>query len=393
MNGMMRMDGRLNDMGMNMSMQRMDMNTVMYPEITGAGSAANHTTDHSDHAAHGAGNSGIVTLNYGMLRATENTALPPGPMREFRMELTGNMDRYVWAIDNRTVSETDRILIRKGENVRIILFNNSMMRHPMHMHGHFFRVINGHGERAPLKNVLDIMPMETDTIEFAGTENGDWFFHCHILYHMMAGMGRVFTYENSPPNPQFTDPQRAWRRFLRDDRSWHFMAFNDVATNGNDGEAMLNNKRLSLQAEWRLGYTHDHGQEVEGRFGRYFGRMQWLFPYVGYDWRSRTHHESPEENLFGQRNTKDARRAGRLGFQYVMPMLIVFDAGIDTDGMARITLMREDIALTPRARMDLMWNTDTEHMIRLRYILSRYFSATSHYDSDMGWGVGVGFTY
>jgi FtsP/CotA-like multicopper oxidase with cupredoxin domain len=393
MNGMMRMDGRLNDMGMNMSMQRMDMNTVMYPEITGAGSAANQTTDHSDHAAHGAGNSGIVTLNYGMLRATENTALPPGPMREFRMELTGNMDRYVWAIDNRTVSETDRILIRKGENVRIILFNNSMMRHPMHMHGHFFRVINGHGERAPLKNVLDIMPMETDTIEFAGTENGDWFFHCHILYHMMAGMGRVFTYENSPPNPQFTDPQRAWRRFLRDDRSWHFMAFNDVATNGNDGEAMLNNKRLSLQAEWRLGYTHDHGQEVEGRFGRYFGRMQWLFPYVGYDWRSRTHHESPEENLFGQRNTKDARRAGRLGFQYVLPMLIVFDAGIDTDGMARITLMREDIALTPRARMDLMWNTDTEHMIRLRYILSRYFSATSHYDSDMGWGVGVGFTY
>jgi hypothetical protein len=53
-------------------------------------------------------------------------------------------------------------------------------------------VINGKGEKSPLKNVLDIMPMETDTIEFLANEEGDWFFHCHILYHMMAGMNRVF---------------------------------------------------------------------------------------------------------------------------------------------------------------------------------------------------------
>jgi hypothetical protein len=140
-----------------------------------------------------------VTLNYAMLRSPTPTALPPGPVKEMRFELTGNMNRYLWAIDNKTVSETDRILIRKGENVRIILYNNSMMRHPMHLHGHFFRVVNGQGDHAPLKNVLDIMPMETDTIEFAATETGDWFFHCHILYHMMSGMGRVFTYEGRPP--------------------------------------------------------------------------------------------------------------------------------------------------------------------------------------------------
>src|SRR5690606_2262470 len=139
----------------------------------------------------------IVTLNYGMLRATESTALPPGPIKEMRMELTGNMDRYLWAIDNKTVSETDRILIRKGENVRIILFNKSMMRHRMHLHGHFCRVINGNGDRSPLENLLDIMPMETATIEFAGTDAGAWFFHCHLLYPMMTGMGRVFTCESS----------------------------------------------------------------------------------------------------------------------------------------------------------------------------------------------------
>lgn len=72
-----------------------------------------------------------------------------------------------------------------------------MMRHPMHLHGHDFRVVNGQGEYAPLKNVLDIMPMETDTLEFAANQSGDWFFHCHILYHMMAGMGNVLSYANS----------------------------------------------------------------------------------------------------------------------------------------------------------------------------------------------------
>jgi len=156
---------------------------------------------------------------------------------------------------------------------------------------------------------------------------------------------------------------------------------------------MLQNKRVSLQAEWRLGYTHDHGQEAEFRAGRYLGRMQWWFPYIGFDWRSRTHHEGPAENLFDQINTKNNRSAARIGLQYTLPLLIVLDLGFDTDGMFRAQLMREDIALTPRLRMDLMWNTDTEHMERLRYQITKNFSATTHYDSDMGWGVGVGFTY
>ena len=87
--------------------------------------------------------------------------------------------------------------IKKGENVRMIIYNGSMMRHPMHLHGHDFRVLNGQGENAPLKNIIDIMPMETDTIEFTANAEGDWFFHCHILYHMMSGMGRIFSYEKN----------------------------------------------------------------------------------------------------------------------------------------------------------------------------------------------------
>ncbi len=158
----------------------------------------------------------IITLNYGMMRSPTSTALPEGPMKILHFNLTGNMNRYVWTIDNKTVNEADRILIKKGENVRIILTNNSMMRHPMHLHGHDFRVLNGQGDNAPLKNVLDIMPMETDTIEFAANQEGNWFFHCHILFHMMAGMGRVFTYENSPVNPELPDTKIADKMFKKD---------------------------------------------------------------------------------------------------------------------------------------------------------------------------------
>lgn len=392
MNDMMRMNGDLDDMGMNMSLQQMDMNVVMYPEITGP-KEASHTSE-GDDRYNGNALSDIVTLNYAMLRSPTPTALPPGSVRELKFTLTGNMDRYLWAIDNRTVSETDRILIRKGESVRIILHNNSMMRHPMHLHGHFFRVVNGQGDHAPLKNVLDIMPMETDTLEFAATEEGDWFFHCHILYHMMSGMGRVFTNPPAEPNPVLPDARKAWRRFLREDKAWHFMAMSDFATNGIDGEALLMDKRWALQAEWRLGYTKMHGQEVEAHFGRYFGKMQWWFPNIGIDWRTREGHtDSPEENMFRQRNTKNSRSVAHIGFQYTLPMLLVLDARIDTDGRLRTQLTRHDIPLTPRLRLDLMGNSDYEYMAGLRYVLDKTWALRTHYDSDMGFGVGVMFTY
>ncbi|MFZ1616084.1 MAG: multicopper oxidase domain-containing protein [Flavobacteriales bacterium] len=390
MNDMMRMDGNLDDMGMTMSLQQMDMNEVMYPEISGAAQTGHEHMDHADMQA----STGITTLNYGMLRAPEPTVLPPGPIKELRFELTGNMNRYLWSINNRTISETDKIMIRKGENVRLILHNNSMMRHPMHLHGHFFRVLNGQGDHAPLKNVLDIMPMETDTIEFAGTEDGDWFFHCHILYHMMSGMGRVFSYADSIPNPELPDPKRAYRNFLKEDKHWHLKAQNDFATNGLDGELMFGEKRWMFQAEWRLGYTEEHGREVEARFGRYVDRMQWLFPYIGADWRTAAldMHEVPD-NLFGKPNTKGERQTLNIGLRYTLPFLFILDGHVDTDGKFRASLMREDIALTTRLRMDLMGNSDLEYMGRLRYILTKNIAASTHYDSDMGLGVGVTLTY
>ncbi|MFN4027203.1 MAG: multicopper oxidase domain-containing protein [Flavobacterium sp.] len=412
MNDMMKMNGDLDDMGMQMSLNQMDMNAVMYPEITGPqeNSSKEMPMDTDDkkepstgHDSHNMANkynpnalADIVTLNYAMLKSPTSTALSKdAPIRELKFELTGNMNRYVWSLDNKVVSESDKILIKKGEILRIVLHNNSMMRHPMHLHGHDFRVINGNGDYAPMKNIMDIMPMETNTIEFAASEDGgDWFFHCHILYHMMSGMGRVFSYENSPPNPEIPNPKLAQRKLFADDRKFHFMAENDFATNGNDGMAMFSNTRWSIGTEWRLGYNDHHGYETETHIGRYIGKMQWLMPFIGFDWRYRKMDEGDmERNIFGQSNTKDKRAVLSAGIEYTLPMLIKAQAEVFTDGNFRFQLERTDIPVSKRIRMDLMWNTDKEYMAGLRYIFTRNLSARTHYDSDMGFGVGLNLNY
>ncbi|WP_333600927.1 multicopper oxidase family protein [Flavobacterium sp.] len=397
MNGMMKMNGDLDDMGMQMSLNQMDMNVVMYPEITG-NTKPKEATDtmkmtESDYDSNKL--SDIVTLNYAMLKSPTKTNLPKdAPVKELKFELSGNMNRYVWSLNNKVVSETDKILIRKGENVRITLYNGSMMRHPMHLHGHDFRVLNGQGDYAPLKNIVDIMPMETDTIEFNANVEGDWFFHCHILYHMMAGMGRVFTYENQAANPLIPNPKLAQRKLFADDREFHIMVENDFANNGNDGAFMVANTRWSIGTEWRLGYSDMHGYETETHIGRYIGKMQWLMPFVGFDWRYRKMGiDEEEENLFGQSNTKDERAVLTVGVNYTLPMLVIFQSEFFMDGQLRLQLMREDIPISKRLRMGFMINTDKEYMLDARYIIKRNLSVRTHYDSDMGFGIGASLNY
>ena len=406
MNDMMKMNGDLDDMGMQMSLNQMDMNVVMYPEITGDVKKKNANkkkelkieNEHSNHSGTKYNSntlSDIVTLNYAMLKSPNKTNLPEdSPVKELRFTLTGNMNRYVWSLDNKVVSEADKILIKRGENVKLVLYNNSMMRHPMHLHGHDFRVLNGHDDYAPLKNIIDIMPMETDTLEFNANAEGDWFFHCHILYHMMSGMGRVFTYENQPPNPLIPNPKLAQRKLFADDRKFHFMAENDFAINGNDGLAMFQNTRWSIGTEWRLGYNDMHGYETETHLGRYIGKMQWLMPFIGFDWRYRkTGMDDPESNLYGQTNKKDNRSAVSLGFMYTLPMLVLFQAEVYHDGIVRLSLMREDIPISKRIRAGFMLDTDKEYMVELLYIINKNMGIRTHYDSDMGFGVGLSLNY
>jgi FtsP/CotA-like multicopper oxidase with cupredoxin domain len=122
MNDMMKMNGRLDDMGMNMSLNQMDMNVVMYPEITGDATPSQSDDDPNRYNANAL--SDITTLNYAMLKATQNTSLPPNaPIKTLNFELSGNMNRYVWSLDNKVVSETDKILIKKGETIRMVIYN------------------------------------------------------------------------------------------------------------------------------------------------------------------------------------------------------------------------------------------------------------------------------
>lgn len=392
MNDMMTVGGQMKDMGMDMSLQTMDMNAVMYPEVTGAGATENMGMG-MDHSSHSKLDGEIVTLNYNMLKSPKKTTLPEGPVRTLHFELTGNMNRYVWTINDKVVSETDKILIKQGENIRMVMTNNSMMRHPMHLHGHYFRVVNQYGEYSPLKNVIDVMPMETDTIEFhADAKYGDWFFHCHILYHMMSGMGRIFTYEDSPPNPQIPDPEEGLRMVYADDRRYYFSADIGLESNGSDGELRLDGTRNFADLEWRLGYNNESGYETEAHIGRYLDKMQFLSAYVGFDFR---YHDASdaEKNLFGQINTQDQRAVACLGLIYVLPWFVESDLRVDHEGRVRLQFIRDDIPITARLRLWGMWNTDYEYSVGSRYILTKFWSLSAHYDSDMGLGGGLAFTY
>ncbi len=366
----------MNDMGkhkMKMSYQQMDMNEVMYPEMTPDPSKIADRPFVPP-----------VTLNYAMLRSPAKTAYSPtATLREMTFKLTGNMNRYMWSMDNKPLSKSDKILIRKGEIVRITLKNDTMMRHPMHLHGHFFRVLNGKGEYSPLKNVLDVMPMEENVIEFEANEEKDWFFHCHILYHMMAGMGRVFSYENSPANTQIAPTKKNWNYFKNEDARMLHSAFQlSAQSNGVFGHGRVMNNYYYGEADFQ--FNPKHGAEIEGRFGRYFGKEQFFSAYLGFDLeRKKDRTQSAFRNEI----------VGTGGFQYVLPLFVKADVRLDTKGKFRLQLEREDLALSRRLRFDGYWNTDKEYELGLRYILTNRWQVSANYYNDYGFGAGVTYQY
>ncbi len=451
MNGMMEMSGDMKPMNMTMGNQTMDMNEVMYPELPKSQRLAtmkhmnemmgskdkSSDTDHSnppagragmdhgemdmkkdskmemdhskmdhskmdmkmdmkmemDHSMHEMDTSDMKTikrLNYNMLKSTYKTMLPTDNVKELNFTLEGNMRNYLWTLDNKTVAESDKILIKKGEVVRITMYNNSMMRHPMHLHGHDFRLVNSKGEYAPLKNVVDIAPMETTTIEFAANQDGDWFFHCHILYHMMTGMGRVFTYENSAPNPQLPDKEAAYKKFLSENRMVNTTAMLDVASNRMHFENMS-----MIGARWNnvnelhsnYDFTHFDGSV---KIGRFLGKYQWAMPYVGF--RTQKTHDL-EKTWFGQNVMPENQNVAIAGIRYILPFLIMADANVDHNGKVRLELGREGIPISPRIRGSFSVNSDKEFDFGLNYILQKWLSISTNYDSEYGFGAGLTFRY
>ncbi len=134
---------------------------------------------------------GHRVLVYTDLRAREPYNQRP-PDREIELHLTGNMERYMWSFDGRKFSEVKSpIPFRFGERVRLILVNDTMMEHPIHLHGMWMELENGHGAYIPRKHTISVKPAERVSLLVNADAPGRWAFHCHLLYHMDAGMFRV----------------------------------------------------------------------------------------------------------------------------------------------------------------------------------------------------------
>jgi L-ascorbate oxidase len=170
-----------------------------------------------DHSAHGAGagqagdtsyapGSGLVPsaanggrfLTYADLKA-QAPLYPPRPAtREIELRLTGNMERYIWSIDGVKYADAEPIRLRYGERVRFKFINETMMKHPMHLHGMWSILDNGSGEWNPAKHTISVAPGSTATMEVEVDAPGAWAFHCHLAYHMDAGMMRKVVVEGGP---------------------------------------------------------------------------------------------------------------------------------------------------------------------------------------------------
>ncbi|MEP7383150.1 MAG: multicopper oxidase domain-containing protein, partial [Gemmatimonadota bacterium] len=139
----------------------------------------------------GLGNDGWRVLRYTDLRALAPRADFRAPQREVEIHLTGNMERFTWGMDGVPFHDASPIEFTHGERLRFTFVNDTMMNHPMHLHGMWMELENGHGDRIPRVHTINVKPAEKVSMLVTADAAGRWAFHCHILYHMEAGMFRV----------------------------------------------------------------------------------------------------------------------------------------------------------------------------------------------------------
>ena len=146
-----------------------------------------------DYPGAGLGNDGWRVLTYSQLRALERPYDRRPPTREFDLHLTGNMGKYIWGFDGKKWSESEMIRFQYGERLRINMINDTMMSHPIHLHGMWMDLYAGaddYGDN-PRKHTVIVQPSELLTVDITVDAPGQWAFHCHLLYHMEAGMFRT----------------------------------------------------------------------------------------------------------------------------------------------------------------------------------------------------------
>lgn len=371
--------------GMEMDHSKMDHSKM---EMTSDSSSKTEEMDHSNME----GMNMFSEYNYDYLKSPEKTSYDKNlPVKEILLNLTGNMQRYIWSMNGVPLSEADNIKIKNGEVTRMTFNNLTMMHHPMHLHGHFFRVINKNGEYSPLKHTVNVPPMEQVTIEFSGNdgdENGDWFFHCHILYHMMSGMARVVSYE-TPRDPRME--KYPVKHLIKEADQFYVWSTADVASHMAEFNFVASNLRNQFNVLAEYGWNQN--LEAEVTYERYLHDYFRVFGGVNIE-------NELEDNLDEITTTAIA------GIRFLTPYLFNLDMRIDSKLRPQIGLSRE-ILIFPRTAIfgkyeyqaDFGWVSDlpmgdnfsneVTWKAGVEYYLSRDFSLMASYDNRFGAGGGL----
>ncbi|MCC7517370.1 MAG: multicopper oxidase domain-containing protein [Pseudomonadales bacterium] len=192
------------DMGMKHDMSQMDHSKMSKSEMQDMFSQMR-----SGWAQTGAPK-GDVLLSYADLRFRQQQPDVRAAQREIVVTLGGNMERYIWTIDGKTMSEAKPIALRYGERVKLTFVNETMMAHPMHLHGMFVQLDNGQpAEKMPDKTVVTVPPGKSYSVLVTADAPGEWAFHCHLLYHMMAGMMNKVVVAEFKQQPEKSSPAAA----------------------------------------------------------------------------------------------------------------------------------------------------------------------------------------
>ena len=334
--------------------------------------------------------------NYDYLKSPKKTNYDKNvPVKEILLNLTGNMSRYIWSMNGVPLSEADKIKISNKEVTRITFNNLTMMHHPMHLHGHFFRVINKNGDYSPLKHTVNVPPMQKITIEFYGNdgdEAGDWFFHCHILYHLMGGMARVVSYDTPRDIRMKGYPASI---AVAETNRWYSWGLIDAASHNTAINFTASNLRNQLNVSFEYGWNKNLEGEIT--YERYLHDYFRIFGGVNI--------ENENEDSLNQFKTTAV-----VGVRYLTPYLFSLDTRIDSDLRPRIGLGRS-VMIFPKLsvfgyyeyQIDLgfvnklptnkdylsetVWNAGAE------YMFSKNFSLMASYDNRFGAGGGLSIRF
>jgi FtsP/CotA-like multicopper oxidase with cupredoxin domain len=327
--------------------------------------------------------------NYDYLKSTENTTYSEDvPVKEILLNLTGNMSRYIWSMNGIPLAETDKIKINEGEVTRITFNNLTMMHHPMHLHGHFFRVINENGDYSPLKHTVNVPPMQKVTIEFYGNEYGDWFFHCHILYHMMGGMARVVSYD-TPEDPRMKPFPIS--KLIHETNRFYSWGMADVASHN----TTVNLTTSNIRNQFNLSMDNGWNQNLEAEFSYEYYLYDYLRVFGGVNVENTT------------RNSLDEMKTIAVaGIRWFTPYMFSVDLRVDNELRPRIGIGRS-LMVFPKLsvfgyyeyQIDAGWVNSLEAgqdykeeivwSAGAQYMLSKNFSLMTSYDNRFGAGAGL----